>query len=72
MNFYIKLTLCCSFIVSTLSFADTNINFDIDENGLYEDQERKALLNYLQQQYPELSANYDTNDDGGVLNIGTD
>lgn len=66
MNFYIKLTLCCSFIVSTLSFADTNINFDIDENGLYEDQERKALLNYLQQQYPELSANYDTNDDGGV------
>ncbi|MDN2664946.1 hypothetical protein OW492_16340 [Psychromonas sp. 14N.309.X.WAT.B.A12] len=66
MNILIKLTLSFYLILSAFSFADTNVNFDTDNNGLYDDQERKALLDYLQVKYPELIANYDLDGDGAV------
>ena len=67
MNFKIKSIITSAF--SFLFFANTHatdINFDPDNNGLYDDKERKVLLDYLQQEYPELVADYDTNNDGEV------
>ena len=66
MNLSIKLILCLNLILSPFSFADTSVDFDTDNNGLYDDQERKALLDYLQGEYPDLTANYDLDGDGGV------
>jgi len=66
MNFLIKLILCLSLTLSPLAFSATNVNFDTDNNGLYDDQERKTLLDYLQVEYPELTANYDVDGDGAV------
>ncbi|MBN2712111.1 MAG: hypothetical protein JXR97_06695, partial [Planctomycetes bacterium] len=39
---------------------------DPDQNGLYDDTERKALLDVLQQQCPVLRATYDADNDGKV------
>jgi len=69
MNFKIKSAIKLCLIYSSLYFANAyaiNTDFDLDNNGLYDDQERKILLDHLQQEYPELAANYDTNDDGAV------
>jgi hypothetical protein len=43
-------------------------NFDPDSNGLYDDTERKALLDVLQTQYPSAKAEgiFDANGDGKV------
>jgi len=58
-----------SLYLTTVSLANVyaaNLNFDTDNNGLYDGQERKVLLDYLQSEYPELAADYDTNNDGEV------
>jgi hypothetical protein len=69
MNFKIKTITKLFLIYSALFFTCAqaeNINFDADNNGLYDDQERKILLDYLQQEYPELVADYDINNDNAV------
>jgi hypothetical protein len=67
MTFKFFSNLCL--VVYSLSFINAfavDMNFDTDNNGLYDDKERKVLLDYLQEAYPELKADYDTNDDGEV------
>ena len=41
-------------------------NLDTDENGLYDDVERKAMLDVLQNISPEIKTTFDTNNDGKV------
>lgn len=45
---------------------DVILNLDTDGNGLYDDTERKAMLDVLQQECPELKADYDADGDGKV------
>lgn len=42
------------------------LRLDTDGNGLYDDAERKALLDALQAECPELAATYDADGDGKV------
>ncbi len=46
--------------------AATAASLDADGNGLYDDTERKALLDLLQAKFPELADNYDADGDGKV------
>lgn len=57
------LTVC---LINTGNAYSVETNFDYDNNGLYDAQERKILLDFLQQEYPELKADYDSNNDGKV------
>lgn len=67
MNFKVKSIINLYLISAFLCFNNVYAtNFDGDDNGLYDDQERKTLLDYLQQKYPVLAADYDSNNDGGV------
>ncbi len=49
-----------------VKFVNIIRNFDVNNNGLYEDIERKAFLDFLQKECPELQAVYDTDGDGKV------
>lgn len=42
------------------------LNLDLDCNGLYDDTERKAMLDVLQAECPEVEAAYDADGDGKV------
>jgi hypothetical protein len=46
--------------------ADVILNIDVDGNGLYDDSERKAMLDVLQEECPVLKADYDADGDGKV------
>ncbi|MBN2713208.1 MAG: hypothetical protein JXR97_12375 [Planctomycetes bacterium] len=49
-----------------LSAGESVPVLDPDGNGLYDDEERKVMLDVLQQECPELKANYDADGDGKV------
>ncbi|MDC9509014.1 hypothetical protein [Pseudoalteromonas sp. Angola-4] len=42
------------------------MNLDPNNDGLYSDQERYQLLNFLANEYPELEGNYDVDNDSKV------
>ncbi len=69
MKSNIKLIITVFFIIWFINDSNAHnakSNFDLDDNGLYDDHERNLLLDFLGNKYPELNANYDTNNDGKV------
>jgi hypothetical protein len=66
-NIKLLVTLCLPvWFINGSNDYGIETNFDSDNNGLYDDQERKVLLDFLQQEYPDLEADYDSNNDGKV------
>ncbi|MEI8666565.1 hypothetical protein P4S81_19745 [Pseudoalteromonas sp. B28] len=69
MKSNIKLIITACFFIWFIGDSNANnakSNFDLDGNGLYDDFERNLLLDFLGNQYPEIKADYDTNNDGKV------
>ncbi|MDC9530765.1 hypothetical protein [Pseudoalteromonas sp. Angola-7] len=61
----LALVLSCCLIFSFNSLS-TQMNLDPNNDGLYSDQERYQLLNFLANEYPELEGNYDVDNDSKV------
>jgi hypothetical protein len=58
--------LALAFGAPLVNAQSSPASLDADGNGLYDDTERKALLDLLQAKFPELADNYDADGDGKV------
>lgn len=62
----VKYLIVASGVLLSFNTFSSPTTLDPNNNGLYSDQERFELLNFLSQEYPELNGNYDSNNDSKV------